>query len=218
MKFFSIWEKTSKKKVRNYMIIAAVIICLLGGGIAGGIAITGDSDADVAKGTDKKIETYADKDKSAAVSEKKAEKDDKANKAGNSDEKTNSTKNAGKANKKTTNTGSSGNSGTTGHKSSGSSSGSSTSSGTSSGSSGGSTVTTPTKPVHTHSYSIPVYGSKSVPAKICSGCGYAIATGTGESISPHIDADPFDSCDGWYSGTTTINTVIGYKCSCGAMQ
>ena len=203
----------------------AAIVCVLcvfaltAAGIGSYNAIVGDA----TQGGDKTV-TIVDKDTGEEkVVKADSEEAKEAEENGDVVKETTKSSNAAKATEKKSNSNkkspATSNSGNKKPASSGSSSGSSGSSGGSHSSGGGSSSsgtkpTQPTKPAHTHSYTIPVYSVRYVDVMVCTGCGY---TTTG-SMNPHIDADPFDECDGSYSSVKEEKYISGYRCSCGATK
>lgn len=201
----------------------AAIVCVLcvfaltAAGIGGYNAIVGDA----TQGGDKTV-TIIDKDTGKEkVVKADSEEAKEAEENGDVIKETTKSSNAAKATDKKSNSNkkspATSNSGNKKPASSGSSSGSSGSGGGSS-SGGGNTSATkpaqPTKPAHTHSYTQPVYEYTSYEVEVCSGCGYE----SRGNINAHINADPFDECDGYYTDVRSEKKIVGYKCSCGATK
>ena len=218
--FFAKLAAYCKSRKKQAAIVCVLcVFALTAAGIGGYNAIVGDA----TQGGDDKTVTIVDKDTGKEkVVKADSEEAKEAEENGDVIKETTKSSNAAKATDKKSNSNkkspATSNSGSKKPASSGSSSGSSSSGGShSSGggsSSSGTKPTQPTKPAHTHSYTIPVYSVRYVDVMVCTGCGY---TTTG-SMNPHIDADPFDECDGSYSSVKEEKYISGYKCSCGATK
>lgn len=220
----NIWECTTNKKLKRICIIAAIILCLCGGSIIGGIMLTDNSNADKTASTrgDKTV-TIVDKEtgeekvvKADSEAAKEAEKNGDVikettksssstkafDKKSNSDKKSSATTNSSSKKPSSPNSGISG--------------------------SGNGSSSSAAKPAHHHNWQA-VYGERTVTkyrtetyyVTICDVCNAENPTyehkmahiNSGEGYKSHSEARykqvPYQ---------TTETYVSGYRCSCGATK
>lgn len=218
-KKLGVWIKSNR-----FMVVVFLIMCLIGGGIVGGLSLTKDSGATANKDSDADQVVIIDEDtgktktvdadsEEAKEAEKKGDvvKDSTSEKAAaNNSNQGNSTSNKNNGSNTSKSSGNSSSSNKSGGSSGGSSNGGNSSGGSKGGSSGGSSAAKPT--THTHNW-VAHEATRQVPVTICSYCREKNPDGY------HHQEHALDGISSSSLNTYEDETYTDYYCSiCGAKK